>query len=78
MKKKPEFTFMPPLMSWDIPIEQEILNYVRSMARSMESQQRHNIWGSVRKEAANYVDAYRTVEKHILQEIALRNKQSNV
>lgn len=48
------------------------------MARSMESQQRHNIWGSVRKEAANYVDAYRTVEKHILQEIALRNKQSNV
>lgn len=49
------------VMSWDEPIEQEILKFVRSMHRNMETQANHSIWGSTRKGAQHYADAYKTV-----------------
>jgi hypothetical protein len=71
---KQEWTIAPPMMSWDIPIEQEILQFVRQMAGNMETQASHSIWGSNRKGAQAYANAYRTVEKHILKEIGFRGR----
>ena len=47
----------------DEPIEQEILRFVRHMLKSMET---------APARADDYIDAYRTVEKHIQREIELR------
>lgn len=71
--KKPEWTFEPPKMSWDEPIEEEILAFVRVMKTSWRTQ-RHSIWPSVRKAAQAYVNAYEVVEKHILKEIRIRKE----
>lgn len=59
-------------MSWDEPIEREILSYVRSMKRQWQTQVYGNIWRSD-KSAQIYVNAYETVENHILREMRLRD-----
>lgn len=64
--------------SWEKPIENEILNFVRHMAESMESVANHNRetgWfknNRLQDDAQKMADAYRTVEKHIMREIKLR------
>lgn len=73
-KVKPKFAIQLPVMSWEEPIEIEILKFVRSMKRQWKSQVHGNIWFSVNKAAENYVNAYETVEKHILEEIEFRKK----
>jgi hypothetical protein len=74
-KREPQqIVFEPPKMSWDEPIEEEILKFVRSMKQQWQTQVRGNIWRSVNKAAENYVNAYETVEKHILREIDFRKK----
>jgi hypothetical protein len=72
--KTPQFTIAPPVFSWDRPIEEEILTYVRQMKRGWQTMVHGSIWGHVNKAAVNYVSAYEMVEKHILQEIELRAK----
>lgn len=72
--KEMEFKIEPPTMSWDRPIEDIILEYVRSMKRNWQQQQTANIWGSVRKESKNIIMAYESVEDYIVREIALRNQ----
>lgn len=54
------------------PIEQEILRFVRRMKSDMERTARTSLWPGVRKEVAAYIDAYATVEKHIVREIRRR------
>lgn len=81
--KKPEIIFEPPVMSWDQPIEEEILTFVRSMKRSWQVQESTSIWPSVRKAARAYVSAYEMVEKHIVREVELRaevfkNREENI
>lgn len=73
-EKKPKVVFVPPTFSWDIPIEEEILSFVRQMANNMELTSRQNVWGKIRKGAESYAAAYRTVEKHIVKELALRQE----
>lgn len=63
--------------SWHKPIEEEILNYVRWMAESMESvaSNRETGWfanNRLQEDAQRMANAYRTVEKHIIEEIKLR------
>lgn len=73
-KKKLEFTIAPPVFSWDEPIEEEILNFVRHMKRSWQGMVHSSIWPHVRKAAEAYVSAYEAVEDHIVREIELREK----
>lgn len=70
--RKPNSTIEPPVMSWDRPIEDIILEYVRGMKRSWRVQQTANIWGSVRKEAKSIIMAYESVEDYIVREKKLR------
>lgn len=67
--KKSQMFYMPE-MSWDKPIEEEILQYVRSMKRSWATHS--SIWPHVNKAAETYASAYETVEKHILKEMEFR------
>lgn len=63
-------------LSWNKPIEQELLEFVRTMKRNMATQVgRGSFWGDKGRdrEAQAYVNAYETVEKHILREMAIRN-----
>lgn len=71
---KPKVVIQLPVMSWEEPIELEILKYVRNMKRQWQSQVHGNIWRSVNKAAENYVNAYEMVEKHILEEIEFRKQ----
>lgn len=71
---EPKRTFVMPIMSWDKPIEEEILGFVQQMRRSMEMQANQNIWGRTRKDAALYANAYKTVETHIIKEIEFRKE----
>lgn len=73
-KQLPEFTIQPPVMSWDKPIEEEILSYVRSMRRNWQTMEVSNIHRSVRKEAKSIIMAYQSVEDHIVREIKLRKE----
>ena len=57
--------------SFEKPIEQEILEYVMSMARQMEIVA-NNGEREIREGAHCFARAYRTVEGHILREIKLR------
>lgn len=70
MSKEP-FIIQPPQMHWEIGTPQEqILDFVRSMRLNMGLHVNEtNIfgWPTVNKEAQAYVNAYRTVEKHIEQ-----------
>lgn len=59
-------------MSWDEPIEQEILRYVRHMKRSWLGH--FSVWPGVRRAAQIYASAYETVEKHIVREIEMREE----
>lgn len=59
--------FAPPVMSWDKPIEREILEFVTSMERQMQVME-----DSGMACAEHYVNAYRTVKEHIKREIKLR------
>jgi hypothetical protein len=56
--------FVMPKMSWEKPIEEEILDFCMKMAQNME---RTPVKGT-----EHYAQAYRTVGKHILQEVELR------
>ncbi len=66
-KKEQLLTF--PTMSWEKPIEQEILEYCEHMARKMQEQE-----GRFGKEAKAYRSAYETVAKHVKREISFREK----
>ena len=76
---KPEtINFEKPVMSWEKPIEQEILRYVRDMANQMESASAHHRetgWfanNSLSDQLKAEATAFRMVEKYILREIELR------
>lgn len=66
------WTIAPPVFSWDRPIEEIILEYVRSMRRNWQVQQHANIWGNVRKDAKAIIMAYESVEEYIVREMKLR------
>jgi len=62
------------MFSWEKPIEQEILAFVRHMKQSWI---RHIVSARdrrQRREAQIYARAYETVERHILDEIELRKE----
>ena len=65
-------------MSWERPIEEEILTYVRHMAENMESvasKEKETGWfanNRLQEDAQRMADAYRTVEHHIEDEIKIR------
>lgn len=62
----------PPVMSWDRPIENEILEFVRTMKVNMQHTSAVNMWPRTRREAQAYANAYETVEDHIMKEMKLR------
>ena len=68
-----------PKMSWEKPIEQEMLNFTRSMAIQFERSTEHHRetgWfanNRLSEDCATMAKAYRTVEKHILSEIEIRS-----
>jgi hypothetical protein len=74
MGKQQPFNIKLPKMSWDVPIEQEILAFVRYMKQRWAAHR--SIWPSVNREAQIYVSAYQTVENHIVREMAFREKMS--
>jgi GTP cyclohydrolase I len=59
------------IMSWDMPIEQEILRFVTSMERRMG---REGISATEKRVAEGYANAYKTVKEHIKKEMNLRAK----
>ncbi len=67
-----------PKMSWEKPIEEEILIFVRHMAEAMEctaNRERETGWfanNRLQEDAQRMADAYRTVEHHIEDEIKMR------
>lgn len=69
---EPSLRIVPPQMSWDRPIEEIILEYVRSMRQDWQTQQHANIWGKVRKDAKAIIMAYELVEEYIVHEMKLR------
>ena len=69
---------VPSKMSWDEPIEQDILSFVRAMKYNWQSQEARNSWGSVRKQARSIIMAYECVEKHIVKQIEIRESRSSV
>lgn len=71
MKKQSPLIF-EGTFSWDKPIEEEILDFVRKMASQMERAAQDHSSKQIRGGASHYADAYRTVERHILKEIRLR------
>lgn len=70
--------FKLPKMSWERPIGEAILEYVRYMASSMEgvaSRSRERGWfanNRLQEDAQRMADAYRKVEKQIEWEIKIR------
>lgn len=72
MKKKPNLNFVCQ-MSWERPVEEQLLEFVRNMASNMESVSEHNRetgWfanNTLSNEASKMALAYRTVEKRILE-----------
>ena len=60
-----------PAFSWQKPIEEVILAYVKRMAREMEWVAREG-QEEVREGASNYAKAYRGVQTFIENEIKLR------
>lgn len=72
--------FVMPKMSWERPIEQEILKFVRNMRTSMERiiiATHEEGWFSnnrLSEDAQKMADAYRIVENHILREIKIRKR----
>jgi hypothetical protein len=69
----PKFTFVPPVFSWNIPIEQEMLTYLKHMERQNRSYISNTIWGNKQKrEAECYANAFALARKHLEQEIAIR------
>lgn len=66
--KKPLIEFEPPTFSWDVPIEQEILSFVRQMKAAWAGDKR----------GQQYYNAYETVEKHIVREVEFRKKIKNI
>ena len=84
--RKSKFKIDFPKMSWEKPIEEELLSFVRGMASQMErveNKPNNGLFGtslfdtdkSIREGASNYVKAYRTVENYILREIKLREEK---
>lgn len=78
-EKKAEIKFVMPPMSWEKPIEEEILEYVRHMEQGMERVANRPVDGflffkddSLQKEAQLMAKTYRTVKRHILKEIDFR------
>jgi len=71
IKKKIKF-------NWETPIHIDILEFSRHMAESMEqvaSRPRESGWfanNRLQEDAHRMADAYRTIEKHILNEIRMR------
>ena len=74
-----------PKMSWERPIEEELLRFVRDMASRMEevaNKPNNGLFGTnfmdtdkgIREGANNYAMAYRTVERQILNEIRIRER----
>ena len=76
MKTKVKLPF--PVFSWERPIEEAILTYVRYMADSMEqvaNREKETGWfanNRLQEDAQIMADAYRTVESRIEEEIKLR------
>lgn len=62
------------MFSWEQPIEIEILEYTRVMARAMEGVAVRHHSKKIREHSILMAKAYRTVEKHIMDEIELRRK----
>lgn len=72
MSKMPKFEIMLPKMSWDAPIHEELLKYVRTMKRNWQTHR--SIWPSVNRDSKIYASAYETIEKHIVREIEFRKE----
>ena len=58
--------------SWEMPIEDEILDFVCRMKRSMGKIVKKHSNRATGVGAKNYEDAYRTVEEYIRKQIELR------
>ena len=66
-----------PIFSWEKPIEQAILEFVRYMASYMETTASRRDYGwfannRLQEDAEKAATAYRTVEGQILKEIEIR------
>ena len=72
-----------PIFSWEKPIEQEILEFCKSMASQMEkvaNKPSNGLFGTrfmdtdknIREGASHYAKAYRNVENHIIKEMKIR------
>ena len=76
--------FDPPKMSWNTPIEQEILRFTKYMAKTMErvaNRPKETGWfanNRLQEDAQKMADAYRRVQKHIEWEIEIRGKAESL
>lgn len=60
--------------SWETPIEDELLNWVRYMKQSNQTYIHRTIWGKKQKrEAEIYATVFGMVEKRIIMEKEIRN-----
>lgn len=78
MKNKKKYVFELLKMSWEKPIELEILTFCNQMARQMrsaESAHRETGWfanNSISEQCGAMAKAYETVAKHVEGEIKFR------
>lgn len=69
--------FNPPIMSWDRPIEEILLDYCNSMARQWRMQESSNVHRGIREQAGAAAMAYETVAKKIKKETSLKQITAN-
>jgi len=80
MENNKPVEFVMPKMSWEQPIEEEILNFTVSMATNMEAvanKPKETGWfanNRLQEDAGKMALAYRTVANHIKKEIEFRKK----
>jgi hypothetical protein len=74
---EPKIVFEMPKMSWDIPIEDEILMFCNEMARGFRTKIASSSWWSDDTAAEAYASAYETVIRHILGEKRIRHNMGS-
>lgn len=74
MKTINRFEFVMPKMSWEKPIEEEMLEWLKHMTSQMERTANLHESKSIREGASNMATAYRTAGEHLIKEIRLRQK----
>ena len=68
------YKFDLPRMSWEQPIEEEMLDWLMHMTSQMEMVANGHDNKDIREGASNMAKAYRTAGEHLVSQIKLRQK----